>query len=89
MGLGVESNKVGLRAQEAEDAKRLKPQPKTFHILFLFQEVVRRYASLFENGPEGAFRYVAGVIGNGGIFVGLSIVPNLMTAGGLAVKDKA
>ena len=59
-----------------------------YHILFLLQEVVGRDTCLFENGPKRSFRHVTGMIGYSGVSVGLLIVPDLMTAGGLAVKGE-
>jgi hypothetical protein len=56
--------------------------------LFLLQKVVRRDTGLFENGPERAFGHVAGMIGYRGVSVGLLIVPDFMTTGGLAVKGE-
>lgn len=60
-----------------------------WRLLFLFQEIVRRDAGLLEDGPQGAFRHIAGMIGNRGVPVGLLVVPDLMTADGLAIKGKA
>jgi hypothetical protein len=59
-----------------------------FPILLLLQKVVRRDAGLFENGPKSAFRHVAGVVGYRGVSVGLLIVPDFMTTGGLTVKSE-
>jgi len=41
-----------------------------------------------EDGAERAFRHVAGMIGDGGVAVGGGVVPDLVTAGGLAVELK-
>lgn len=56
--------------------------------LFILQEVVRRDACLLENGSERTFRYIAGMIGYRGVSVGLLIVPDFMTTGGLTVKGE-
>lgn len=42
-----------------------------------------------EDGAEGAFWEVAGVVGDGGIAVGAGAVPDFMAAGGVAIEREA
>ena len=52
----------------------------------LLQEHVRLDAGLLEDGAEGPFGHVAGVVRDGGVAVGGRVVPDLMAAGGLTMK---
>ena len=44
---------------------------------------------LFQNGTEGAFGHVAGMIGNGRVSMRGRVEPNLVTAGSLTVELKS
>lgn len=57
--------------------------------LFFAQKIIRRNASLLEDRPQGALRHIAGMIGNGGVSISLRVVPDFVTACGLAVEGKA
>ena len=52
------------------------------------QEVFQGDASLIEDGAEGPFGQVSGVVGNGRVAVCLGVEPDFMTSGSLAVKTK-
>ena len=55
----------------------------------LLQEALLVDACLFEDGAQGAFWHIAGMIGNGGVAVRCRVVPNLMATCCLAVKLQA
>lgn len=42
--------------------------------------------ALLEDGAEGPFGHVAGMVGDGGVAVGGRVMPDLMAAGSLAMK---
>jgi hypothetical protein len=65
---------------------RLSSQTRT---LFFVQEIVRLDTGLSQNGPQRAFRQVSGMVGDGGVAIGLGIVPDLVASGRLTVKGKA
>ena len=52
----------------------------------LLQEHFRLDAGLLEDGAQRAFGHVAGMVGDGGVAVGRRVVPDLVAAGGLAMK---
>ena len=52
------------------------------------QKIVGLDAGLFEDGSKGPFGYVAGVIGNSGVVIGLVVVPDLVTSGSLTVEGE-
>lgn len=54
--------------------------------LFDFQKIIRLDVGLFQNGTQGAFRHVAGMIGNGGVALCGWIEPDFMTARCLTVE---
>lgn len=51
--------------------------------------MVWRYASLFQDGAQRAFGYIARMSGNGGVSMCGRVEPNFVAAGGLTVKLKA
>ncbi len=53
------------------------------------QKIFQFDTCLFQNSSQCSLRHVAGVIGDGGIAVGLLIVPDLMASARLAVKHEA
>src|SRR5665213_3545872 len=53
---------------------------------FLLQEYLWLDTGLLEDGAQGPFGHIAGMVGNGGVAVGGRVVPDLMAAGGLAMK---
>jgi hypothetical protein len=57
--------------------------------LFFIQELIRRNTGLFEDRPQSVLPHIAGMVGNGGVSVRLCVVPDLVTAGCLAVEGKA
>ena len=44
---------------------------------------------MFKDGSKSALGHIAGMVGDGGVSVCLTVVPDFMTAGGLPVKGKA
>jgi len=48
----------------------------------------RLYAGLLEDGAQGAFGHVAGVVRDGGEPVRRGVMPDLVTAGGLAMEHE-
>lgn len=57
-------------------------------LLILPQKLLHLDPRLLQKGPERTFRHISGVIGNRGIAVGRSVVPNFVRTGGLSVKLK-
>ena len=56
------------------------------HRSLLLQERLWLDTGLLEDGAQCAFGHIAGMIGNGGVAVGRGVVPDLVAAGGLAMK---
>ena len=52
----------------------------------LLQEHFRLNAGLLEDGAQRAFGHIAGMVGDGGVAISCRVVPDLMAAGGLAMK---
>lgn len=52
----------------------------------LLQECLLIDARLLEDGAQRTFWHVTGMVRNGGVAVGGRVVPDLMAAGGLAMK---
>jgi len=57
-------------------------------VLLLFKEIIGLDVGFSQDRPERAFRDVARMVLDGGVSVGIFIVPDLMTSGSLAVKGK-
>ena len=58
-------------------------------LFFLIQKLIRRNTGLLEDRPKCAFRHITRMIWNGGVSVGLCVVPDLVTTSGLTVEVKA
>lgn len=56
--------------------------------LFPSQEVFRIDVCLSQNGAQRALGHVSGMVGDGGVAVGLMVVPNLVASGRLSIKSK-
>lgn len=52
----------------------------------LLQERFDLDAGLLEDGAEGAFGHVAGMVRDGGVAIAFGVEPDFVRAGGLAVK---
>jgi len=74
---------VVLQVKRLVDARRGGPRAA-----LLLQELLDGYACLLEDGSEGAFRHIAGMVWDGGVAVACRVEPDLVRPGSLAVELK-
>ena len=63
-------------------------EPAFVHGKSMRKEVIHTHAGLAKDGPEGSFRQVTWVIGDGGVALARRLVPDLVGACGLAIESK-
>jgi len=56
--------------------------------LLFRQEVFRIDTGLPQDGTQCTFRHVSGMVGNGGLAIGLRVVPDFMASGRLSIEGK-